>query len=367
MRRKLNRTAALALCFALLLAAPVLAFAGDRRDPLISRSYVEDTFPRDLRGTLDALTALTAQSLAGPQESGTVMLTLHAGDSVTLGDGHQLALVSGALRLEIAAGQLINCTLGRGSTGGDARIGHRYVAWGGARVSAACTGESAVVLCSASAQATVQPQPTDEPQPTTEPQPTAQPQPDGCPFEDVPAGAWYYADVVSAVNRGLVNGMTPTRYEPQGSLTLAQAVKLAACMRQLWYDGAVTLENGTPWYESYAAYALENGILETMPDEGWDAPATRETFVRLFYRALPEDAYAAVNDIPSGAIPDVADFDPGAREVYAFYAAGILTGYAEGNGRAAHEFGADTNISRAEVATIMNRMFDPAARVRFTI
>ena len=46
---------------------------------------------------------------------------------------------------------------------------------------------------------------------------------------------------------------------------------------------------------------------------------------------------------------------------------GILTGYAAGEGRRAHEIGAATSITRAEVAAIMNRMFTPAARVRFEI
>ena len=107
--------------------------------------------------------------------------------------------------------------------------------------------------------------------------------------------------------------------------------------------------------------------MDEMPAGGWDAPIDRAGFVRLFYRALPESEYTPLNTLNANAIPDVPMSADVAREVYAFYAAGILTGYTEGGGRKAHEFGADTFISRAEVATIMNRMFDPAARVRFEI
>lgn len=364
------RIALLAL-FALLLRVPATAAAGDASDPLISRSYAEGEFADQVEAALDAISDLTVRAAAaryGAAE-GWKLLTLAAGDSVTLGDGQQLVLLDGGVRLTVGSGQLINCTLGRASTGGDARTGHRYVAWDGASVRADCA-ERAVVACSAAAGTGSGGQTAEPPQPTESPQPTEPPQPEDCPFTDVPAGAWYFADVVSAVRRGLVNGMTPTTYAPQGSLTLAQAVKLAACMHQNRAEGAVTLQNaadGLPWYDSFVRYALAHGILDAEPAGGWNDPVTRADFVRIFYRALPETAYEPVNTVPDGAIPDDAADAPLPREVYAFYRAGILTGYAEGDGRAAHAFGADTGISRAEVAAIMNRMFDETARVRFAM
>ncbi len=352
---KHNRIIALSLLLALLLAVPAYAAAGDGSDPLISRSYVDGTFRDELAKALDALGARAADRAAAAEALGPgwAVHTLAAGDSVTLRDGQQLVLLSGGVKLEIGAGKLINCTLGRGSSGGEARIGHRYVVWDGAQVEAACA-QSAVVACSAGAAATVAP-----------PKPT--PQPGENPFTDVSEDDWFCADVVSAVRRGLVNGMTPTTYEPQGKLTLAQAVKLAACMRQLAADGAVTLQNGEPWYATYADYALQNGILAAMPEGGWDEPVTRVQFVGLFYRALPEDAYAPINDVPDGAIPDVAADAQGAREVYAFYAAGILTGYGADGVHEQGAFDPAGQISRAEVATIMNRMFDETARKRFAM
>ena len=348
---KLKRIAALAACFALLFAVPALAAAGDGSDPLISRSYAEGTFHSEVTAALDAIcdrAVLAARDAAG-RGDGLVTLSLGAGDSLTLRDGQQLVLTDGGVRLTIEKGTLVNVTQGWESTGGDARTGHRYVVWGGASVRADCAA-GAVVRCSAGAEVR-----------------RSAPE---CPFTDVPEGAWYHRDVVSAVRRGLVNGMTPTTYEPKGNLTLAQAVKLAACLHQLRLDGAVTLQNaadGRAWYASYADYAMASGILDALPEEGWNENISRAVFVQIFYRALPEGDYAPLNDIPAGAIPDVSGDEPYASEVYAFYAAGILTGYAAGDGRAAHEFGADTAISRAEVATILNRMVDPAARVRFEI
>ena len=358
---KPNRILALALILALLLAAPALAAAGDMDDPLISQSYAEGVFRAEVDAALDAVVGrgLAPGDPAAAEAEGLKVLSLRAGDSVTLADGQQLILLSGGVRLSVDAGKLINAPLGRGSTGGDARTGHRYVAWDGARVTAVAA-KAATVAVSPNAAADVAERPP-EPDP---------PEPGEVPFTDVAETDWFYADVAGAYARGLVNGMTETTYAPQSNMTLAQAVKLAACMHQLHADGAVTLTNAegnTPWYYTYAGYALTYDILEEMPLYGWDEAVDRATFVRLFYRALPEDSYEAVNDIPEGAVPDVASDSESAKEVYAFYRAGILTGYTADGVHAAHAFGPADAITRAEVATIMNRMFDPEARVRFEI
>ena len=50
------------------------------------------------------------------------------------------------------------------------------------------------------------------------------------PFEDVSMFSWYYSDVKNAHEQGLVDGVTPTRFSPTGTLTIAQAIKLAAAL-----------------------------------------------------------------------------------------------------------------------------------------
>ena len=358
---KHNRILALGVLLALALAVPALAAAGSAADPLISRSYAEGTYRAEVNAALDALVdrALSAVDTAHAGGTGLAVVTLRTGDKLTLGTGQQLVLLRGGVRLSVAEGGLINATLGRGSTGGDARPGHRYVAWDDAKIVVTAEGGSGTVAVSpAAAEAAALTPETPE-----------LPQSGEMPFVDVLKSDWFYADVAGAHRRGLVNGMDATHYAPRDNMTLAQAVKLAACMHQLYRDGEVTLVNAegeAPWYYTYVGYALEYDILDEMPLDGWNEPIDRAGFVRIFYRALPEAAYTPINEIRAGAIPDLPNVST-AKEVYAFYAAGILTGYAEGDGRRAHEFGADTAISRAEVATIMNRMFDPAARVRFDI
>ena len=181
------------------------------------------------------------------------------------------------------------------------------------------------------------------------------------PFTDVPASAWYYADVKTAYESGLINGSSATTYSPNNNLTYAEAIKLAACMHQLYTTKAVTLTNGSPaWYQSYVDYAKENNIIAK--DYEWTAQATRAGYMEIFAGALPAEALAAVNALAEGSIPDVAADHPSAAAIYALYRAGIVQGV-----DAEHNCNPAANIVRSEVAAILTRMMDSDKRVRFEI
>ncbi len=189
--------------------------------------------------------------------------------------------------------------------------------------------------------------------------------PDGPPdtsFRDVHAPAWYYADVVYAFQAGLINGKSAVEFAPDDLLTYAEAVKLAACMRQLHNDGAVTLGNGSPvWYESYVSYCKSLGIIAA--DYPWNQAATRAGYMEIFAAALPDDDLAPLNEIPDGAIPDLAGLSAGAvSAIYKLYRAGIVQGTGED-----HACEPSASIRRCEVAAILNRMMNPAKRIRFTM
>ena len=85
----------------------------------------------------------------------------------------------------------------------------------------------------------------------------------GTVFTDVKETDWFADAVSEAVSLGLVNGKSDNRFDPDGNITLAEAVKLAACMNQFRADGAVTLTNGDPWYETYAAYGKEHFLVSS--------------------------------------------------------------------------------------------------------
>ena len=178
------------------------------------------------------------------------------------------------------------------------------------------------------------------------------------PFVDVSPDAWYHDEIVEAVGTGIINGKSETEFKPDDLLTYAEAVKLAACMSQVYLHGKVTLTAGEPWYQPYADYCKINNI--TTKDYDYNAAATRAGYMEIFANALPDSAFADINNIPDGSILDVKDNAPYAIYVYKMYRAGIVTGVDE-----KHNCNPDANIKRCEVATIISRMMNDDKRVEF--
>lgn len=179
------------------------------------------------------------------------------------------------------------------------------------------------------------------------------------PFTDVYANDWFYNDVKNANKLKLIDGKTPTLFKPYDNMTYAEAIKLAACMNQVYNTGTVTLKNGSPWYQTYVDYARTHGIPWNYPD--YNAAITRKDYVYIFYSALPASDYKAINSIGMAQIPDVGPSTFASTEILAFYNAGILTGYTDGS------FAPDKNIERSEVATILSRMMDHNVRKSFSL
>ena len=69
--------------------------------------------------------------------------------------------------------------------------------------------------------------------------------------------------VKSAWANELIDGVTARYYMPDNTLTVAQAVKLAAALHQKQSVGFVTLQNGgIHWYDNYVNYAVANSLIE---------------------------------------------------------------------------------------------------------
>lgn len=344
-----KRIISLALCLCLLLPMGSAMAAGSANDPLISISYINGTF---IPGMMSAVKAMLNKAIEEHLSASEVPVTgmlsesLPAGSTVALRTGQTVILLSGSARFDIASGSIVNASLGLPAKSGGVNQSQRYIVCEDSAVTLSVTAD-ATVYVSASAEISKAVY---------------------SPFSDVSYSQWWFEDILKAYERGLVNGMTDGSFNPRGELSLAQALKLAACMHQLYHEGKVSLQNSAsgPWYQSYVDYCLKKGIISGGFDSYSDI-VTRRQFVEIFHASLPKSDYVAINSIPAGSIGDIGGSGGWTDKVYDFYRAGILTGYTAGNGHEAHDFGPYSSITRAEVATIMNRMFDHGARVSFSI
>ena len=180
------------------------------------------------------------------------------------------------------------------------------------------------------------------------------------PFVDVPQGAWFYNDVKTAYESGIINGKSDTEYKPSDNMTYAEAIKLAACMNMLATEGKIEFEKGDPWYTPYVDYCISKGIIKKSYD--YSEKATRSGYMEIFANCLPDDLLKEINTVEDNSIPDVPSSASYAGAVYKLYRAGILTGVDD-----AHNCNPNTNIQRSEVAAILTRMNNKDARLTFTM
>ena len=177
-------------------------------------------------------------------------------------------------------------------------------------------------------------------------------------FKDVRSSDWYYDSIASVYAYGFMNGVESTKFQPKDQVTAAQAITMAARLRKLYAEGSRSFASSTPWYKSYADYALSKGVVSSLPKD-MDAPLTRQEFAAILAGALPASALPEVNTVAAGSIPDVYKSD---AAIYKLYRAGIFAG-----NDAAGTFRPNAPISRAEVATVLVRMADPNVRVTFSL
>lgn len=175
-------------------------------------------------------------------------------------------------------------------------------------------------------------------------------------FEDVRTTDWFYKNVESVYELGLMVGKSARRFDPNGEITLAETVAIAARLHAIYHTGTENFDQGTPWYGVYVDYALKNGILKKGHSD-YTAKATRAQFAQILANALPDKALKAINQVDNGAIPDVDEDADYAEAVYMLYRAGILMGQ-DSKGH----FAPKTKITRCEVAAIVARMADESLR-----
>lgn len=174
-------------------------------------------------------------------------------------------------------------------------------------------------------------------------------------FADVSPRSWYDLWVDLAYNLELMEGVGNNRFAPDKHLTVAEAVRLAACMesRQRGDNFHQQSVSGTVWYRSSVEYCIASGILQQGEFTAYDRPVTRAEMAHIFAatslgRAIPEK-----NSLErvKAAVPDVKAGDYAADDIYALYAKGVLAG---SDGKLTFRPG-DT-VTRAEAAGIAARM-----------
>ncbi len=166
-------------------------------------------------------------------------------------------------------------------------------------------------------------------------------------FTDVNKNDWYYDSVMYASEKGIINGIGNNQFNPQGILTVAEAIKLSASIHANYnnYEGLKPSTASTHWAEPYYDYAVANGIIKEtdFSKVDFDNAITRDRMFYIFANTLPDTEYPEINEVQN------APETPSKEYVKKLFCAGIVIGNEKG-------FEEDKNITRAESAEIVLRM-----------
>lgn len=178
-------------------------------------------------------------------------------------------------------------------------------------------------------------------------------------FTDISDSAWYFQNITAVYNYGLMNGISNTQFNPNGNITIAQAITVAARINKIYCTGDgefIEYNENDMWYAEYVNYALETKLID-IPYTNYNIPATRAEFAKILAASVDPIDLEAINIVDDISIPAVDMSVDYADAVYLLYRAGVLSG-SDANGT----FNPDSTITRAEAAAIITRIVEPNLR-----
>ena len=179
-------------------------------------------------------------------------------------------------------------------------------------------------------------------------------------FTDLPK-KYYYDAVVDCYELGILSGTSDTKFSPNSMYTLRDAITVTARMHSIYNGGTGELPKSDPWYQSAIDYCVKNGLI-TKDEFGtsYKRNITRAEMATLLVRALPASTWTTKNNV--NALPDVSSATDYYNNIFTLYRAGILQG-SDNFGT----FNPDSNITRADVAVMIQRCVLPEKRLTFTL
>ena len=180
-------------------------------------------------------------------------------------------------------------------------------------------------------------------------------------FTDVSNDQWYASSVQSAFELGFMKGSSDTTFEPEGNMTVAEAITIAARVNDAYASKGTTFDqSGANWYDCYVKYATDAGVITATQFDNYERNITRAEMATVFAKAVPAEWLNAKNDVKE--IPDVPSTNAYFDELQLLYNAGVIMGNDDFG-----TFKPNNNIIRAEAAAIIGRVALPEQRLSKTL
>lgn len=166
---------------------------------------------------------------------------------------------------------------------------------------------------------------------------------------------WYYGSVNSVVKTGIMYEDEFLRFSPKENATVGEIVRAAVAVNRIYNGEYGTVPLDPDLYYLVENDAMDRGIIEPGEFPNMNSAITRLEAATIIYRALPVKELVTVNEIA-----DITDMDKSSdayRAVYQLAQAGIIS-IPDSSGT----FSPGNNISKAEAATMLDRLAHPDRR-----
>ena len=192
-------------------------------------------------------------------------------------------------------------------------------------------------------------------------------------FTDVSETDWYYENVQSLYELGLTNGQgSPSLFAPEGDMTVAEALTMAARLRSLYEYGDSEVGpaqySGDFWYQPYVCYLQALGVIGSEFSDLYTEQASRAQMAHILVHVLPHSLFDPINEEVVSAcydsrayIKDVSGDTPYWQDILTLYQWGILSGMDRTGSFHPYE-----NIPRCQVAAMVTRLVYRELRIELT-
>ncbi len=180
-------------------------------------------------------------------------------------------------------------------------------------------------------------------------------------FSDVALKDWFSSSVQSVYELGLMAGESEDKFNPNGSITVAQSIAIASRIHAIYHTGSQDVLNqysGDKWYSGVEEYAIENNLIKQgdFTNESMNRPATRAELIYILDGAIPETMLEPINSVEN--ITDMNRSSKYGNEMYRMVNAGVISGYQD------NTIKPNNKITRAETSVIISRLIKPSERVK---
>ena len=184
------------------------------------------------------------------------------------------------------------------------------------------------------------------------------------PFQDVPDGKWYSEAVQYVYENGLMNGTSSTTFDPSGKLTRAMLVTVlyrAAGQPAVEFTPKFSDVPAGRYYSVPVVWAVENGVTNGVSETKFNpnGAVTREQLAKFLYSYAKLMSFEAAARADLSVFPDAAEAHSWAVEPLQWAVAeGIINGVLTGSGETARTLlQPRATATRAQVAVMLMRFF----------